>query len=558
MKKSFLLLFSIALGVIVPGMLQAKSDPWIQSSEMKSSAFDIGSIFFLNFDLEKKIINQTHGGSDLILDDFRGGFRVIQNKSVSIGNPPIWNFIIPVGIPVGLNLNIDTQVTTDRFIQNKAELENLPRVSIPLRPKDLASWKTGDNLSFGADGGIGFSVGVGWGVVGAGPYFFAQGSWYIYVEKTDTNSAYLKITNGNLHSLGAAAGSSFVSIGIEKFQQADTGFSFNYDLTDPKAILAYEDAIRGNIEPTEKLADAPNATAVQRRATHKNAFMGFMRNWYFGLPLFWNSTAASGKVYVINQERLHADQTKSLVRYAVSVNESATNGIASNRKRTIRNFYAYHYSHAGLRGRNSHGYSGEFIWGHEQEKMSQKQFQKAFNKLLTELNLKTRLGMQIPNEKFGYLNIQFETKLPEETTNALIAKASGSPEEVHALFKGSAQSEIEQYFMNGTDPDGICIKSSRNTENESIPKCRARLIRESNEATQLAALELRLMESAKISDPESFVKHFAEFGKQLTENRFVFDGVLKLVKESPIEMSLSMEGERISILSKDVSRSLLF
>ena len=514
----------------------------------------LASFLFFDFDSDQELINQSSSGDHLVLDDFSSGFRLIRNYSFTVGNPPPWHFGIPTGTPIGIGIMAGKSISSDRFIKDRSEASRLPLLNVPWRATDFSKWATGDSMTFQASGGIGFSVGVSWGDVAAGTYFFAQGQWLVYVEKTASNLAYVKITKTKIHSLGASVSGSLFDLNIELFRSADKAFSFQYDLTNQNAAFAFEDALHGNLVPTEKMAtDAATSHHVTRVATSQGAEIGFLRSWYFGLPLFWGVGGSNGKIYSIDHELMHSDQSTSHVEQGIYVDESGTSGIISNHQRRINDFIATHTQDSQADGSSTLSYSGQFTWGFQQGEVNDFRFSRALKRLMTQTGLGDRLTLEIPRGQYGYLNILFEANLSQQTTDALMNQVLSNPNMIADSAQIMLKKRIETYFSDKKDVDGLCKKYLRDNENLSLSACVNRIKIDNSSSIKKMLVELREMSNFKNKNPKQFVLHFSEFGRLMISSPFTFETVLDMTQQTPVEMSLAIEGERVSQFLRDLS-----
>ena len=520
------------------------------SAGLRHLIFKFGGLFLLDYDRSEHLINQTDGGDSIVLDDYRNGFRLIQNETKALGIDIAFNFAIPTNVPVGLDLLAGTNVSFDRFAPTRDAASKMQKPRLPSRAPDLTDWSEGDNVLFLARGGVGFSVGADWNhVAGPAAYFFAEGDWYVYIEKYSPNHAYVKVTNSQILSLGVVGNSVVAGLGIEAFKEADQGFSFRYDLNDPTAAKAYEDAIRGNFEPSEKFADA--GTFVSRAATNQTAWLGLVRYWYFGVPFLASINGNTGQIHSRTSVLNHENGNRSTIYSGLYVDHLRTGGWLSKHAMSINNFIGSRYIEKGPNGQISSGYLGQYLWAWESSKGSYRKIHKHLAALVAKTGLESLLSINIPEEnKLGYLNMQFQANLPQETVDLLMEWATGFQETGADLLMQSSQKGMETYFSAGQDSLGICEASV-----QDIGECKARMVRETRRATRKLMLQLKAMAVTKNTDFPAFVRHFGEFGKQMATNRFTFSQILELTQKAPLEMTFSMGGERISILRKVITRS---
>ena len=437
----------------------ASSDP-SDSAGLRHLFFSFGGLFLLDFDKSQKLINETSDGEHIVMDDYRSGFRLLQNVNAGLGVEVPLNYWVPGGVTVGLDLLAGKNASFDRFVQTRDEVAALGAPRIPKRAADLSVWSTGDNVLFLARGGIGFSAGMGFTpVAGAAAYYFAEGDWYLYIEKTENNHVYLKVTSTKVHSLGVLANSIIVGLGADLFKETDKGFSYSYDLNDANARLAYEDALHGSLGPSDRMA-ASSEGHVARVLTSKVASTGGMRNWYFGIPLLDVVGGRRGKVYSFDNTYNHEDGSRSMVTSGIYVDHKYSAGWLSDHAVYINDFFGNYVTHVSTSGETSTGYQGEYFWAFESSKTSAREVRKELASLAAKTGLRSILSIDLPKKKhLGYLNMKLSAELLQKATDALMDWASATPHAMVAMLTDSGQGRIENYFSANADTNRLCGNS---------------------------------------------------------------------------------------------------
>ena len=529
----------------------------------RERAFSISNIFAVSLDRQKHVVNQSDGGEELVMDDFSAGFRVISNTDAGIGQVGPMHFPIPRALGVGIDLELNKSVASDRYAATQEDANKMKKPVVPYDSSVLDSWHVGDNLTAMTQGGIGFSAGPpDLGPINVGPYFWAEGDWVIYVEKTAEDHVYLKITKSKLRSFGVYADTSgMMGIGAEKFKSTDNAFSFRYDLSSERGRFAFEDAMKGHLKPSEDISDKEAKGPVIRAEVTRNASLGYVRYWYLSL-FFWNHSATQGKVYATSDERNHEDGSSSHVEYAMWLNEATTGGIFSRHKQTTDDFYAEYYTHEARDGKVTHGYSGTFTWEIQRNKVGEKALQKFLDKLTDKTGLDDDLALKLPKTKndYGYMDVMFEAYLGQDAVDELMDTVIRRGSAIELKLSGTAQALMNAYFAKGDD-EGLCPAGDQKPPADEIDDCKSRVNEASQTAVRKMVDELKMMAGLKESDQKEFVKHFAEFGRQMTANRFTFGAIMSATSAEPMDMNLSITGSRVSKFSLDIDpgrRSLVF
>ena len=530
------------LCVFITASASASTDP-SESAGLRHLFSAYGGIFLLDFDKSQKLVNETPSGDRMVLDDYRDGFRLLQNVNEGLGVEVPINYAIPGGLTVGLDLLVGKNVSFDRYVRTREDVDQIGRPRIPTRAADLSSWTAGDNVLFLARGGVGFAFGIGLTpVAGAAAYYYAEGDWFLYIEKTANDHVYLKLTSTGLHSFGVLANSIIVGLGTDVFAEADKGFSFSYDLNNADARRAYEDALHGSLGPSDRMAAAGTGN-VKRVLTTQSASLGAMRNWYFGIPLLDTIGGKTGQIYSYDNTYNHEDGSDSAVHSGIYVDQTYSAGWLSDHERHVNDFFGSAFTHHSGRGVESKGYLGQYFWAFESTHVSSRKVHEELARLAAKTGLVSAQSIDVPNEKhLGYLNIKFTAELSRQTTDALLDWARSSPAVMADLLTGTGQGGIEDYFQSGADPSALC-----NASGSDLGACKTGLLSETRLASRQMVSALQAMAETRDRDPKAFARHFGEFGKEMATNQFTFKEVLALTHGAPMTLTLALEGERISL-----------
>ena len=542
-------LISTLLSLCVSNFAAASSDP-TEAAGLRHLFSQYGGIFLLDFDRSHKVINQSRNNDRLVVDDFQNGFRLLQNTNAGIGIEVPIHYGLPGGVSVGLDLLSGTNLSFDRYVKNRDELARMSAPRVPTRATDLSEWTVGDNALVLTRGGVGFAVGVGLSpVFGAGAYYFAEGDWYLYVEKTENNHAYLKITNTKIHLFGVLAHGIIAGIGASHFNETDQGFSFNYDLNDEEARLAYEDAVHGSLGPSDRLTELGTGKVV-RILTSQSSSRGVMRRWYFGIPFFNTHGGSSGHIYGYSNTYFNQDGSNSIVNSGIYINHRYSAGWFSTHDRHFNDFYGSTFTNTAKTGEVTKGYAGQYLWAFESSSVSGAKLYNELGFLAAKTGIDAIRSIQVPQQRYlGYLNIKFSADVSQKTTESLMSWAHADTVTLSNVLKHSALENIENYFKGEkeeSDPDHLCRVNS----SMSLQDCKTQLMHVTSVASSQMATELRAMAETKDTDGNSFALHFGNFGAQMATNQFTFREVVGLTAAAPMTMTLAIEGERVSRFKK--------
>lgn len=528
-----------------------------ESAGLRHLFFSFGGLFLLDFDASHKLINTTEGGDRFVTDNYKSGFRYQQTVSSGLGWEIPFHVTLPVGVSIGLDLLAGTNASFDRYAKSPEAARRMGEPSLPVRASDLKSWTVGDNVMYLARGGVGFAAGVGIPpLVGAAAFYFMEGDWFVYVEKTDATHAYVKVTNTKATSAGALASAAIVGISVAKFAQVDRTFSFVYDLNNYQARHAYEDALHGSLSPSQRIADN-KLGGVERVFSAIDNSYGTMGSWYFGLPLFSTVGGKSGDVFNTEKFVNHKDGSRSLVHTGIFIDHEYTAGWLSKHKRHINDFFATAYTRTDDKGVSTQGYSGQYLWAFESDRVSADKLREELDELAAKTGLASVRSIRTPSDgRMGYLNIKFTAELSQQAVDALMAWATRAPQSLVSALSNNSSAAVESYFSGAVaDAASVCADGSDEKALADLVACKAQLVEKTRAANNSMIEELRAMARAKGTNQKEFALHFGRFGKGMATNQFTFRSLLQLTRGAPPKITLTMEGERISRFKKVISAS---
>ncbi|OFZ78428.1 MAG: hypothetical protein A2603_09485 [Bdellovibrionales bacterium RIFOXYD1_FULL_55_31] len=523
--------------------------------------FDFGAAVFLGADNQKRIVNLTPHSfkatsndiETLSLDEDQVGYRLIKTFGIEAGIAPAAVFSV-LSSPLSFNPYAGVvpiagkKLTTNRFVPAGTNPDRMPKMRIPEKAADLESWLVGDQLQYETVGGVLFAGGIGSSSTAVAEVrYLALGRWAYYVEKTEENRVYLKITNRMIQSLSEKIGALTAVIDNSNFGSTDDRFSFSFRTDTPEGIAAFEDAMTGNLF----LADEFDGKGpVERVASSRDKTRGRLTTLSIGFPFAAYLGKTTGTIHTVSDILYHQNNSESKVNYGIYLNEKVIRGALLIGRRSANDFYGTHYVTREADGSIKNGHWGQYVWAYENSKTSPKRLRHEIGQLIKQTGFNPELAVRIPETKtLGYTHSIFRMMFSQESTDELIELAvTGS-----RAFEEVSSELIANYFADATDKDDIC-RASLNTETnemeKDIPYCKKQFTK----ATAKAILKIRshLLEMSKLKEnkPATFVKAFAQFGKSFLTNRFTVQTIARIATKHPIDMLYRIEGERISRYEK--------
>jgi hypothetical protein len=444
-------------------------------------------------------------------------------------------------VPVG-----GGSLTSSRFIKNERDLGALAQLRIPTHASDLDAWALNDSVMYQARGGILFSVGVGYAGAGSNMGYLATGEWNTYVEKTGEKSAYVKITSSKLQGLDFSNGTIVASVGTSFFMNSDNAFSYDFDLTDKAASNAYEAMIHGSVKQAQELA-AKRDGKVKLNLTRKSKEKGRVNHLYFGLPILFNMSKHSGQIYNTSDTIFHEDGSKSHVEYGLYMEGKDKNFIYRH-KESSKTFTGITYENTDKTGKTIDGRFAKIVFAYENNHSGNKTISDAVADMIKSTGLRKQLSVKVtePANVTGYTLVSLEAIIPEEATERLLRVGKFN-------FEAASQ-RVNDYFVGQGDPDRLCDPE---VITNSVAACRDDVRYDTVKAFKDMSQSLQNMrKSSAKNDRKAFAKAYGKFGKAMLKNQFTFQTVQSMTSSTPLEITFTAEGQKISKTRKKIQSAL--
>jgi hypothetical protein len=466
------------------------------------SDFPFGS---LTADIQSKIINQgSHqlSGTDgitLSSADEAAGYRHIKIDILDIhaGVYTGWfldsrNFF---GTLFGAGLTIlpvaGGNVISDRFAPDAASAASLASYEIPAHASQLANWHESDSITYTLSGGLIFSAGIGYAMIGLSGDYYARGDWTTYVEKLDGHKASVKITN----------------LKLSDFDQLDI--------------------------------------------TEKGRTSGSQKQFFLGLP-FLNLSRTSGQLYNFSDTVFHTSGERSDVDYGLYWTESDNNLFAKHDSNS-KAFYGISYNNlsSDLSGPVT-GQYGKLILSYENDHSDAASIKNELSQMIKRTGLRDQLALKndLPAGNLGYSSLGLTLVISEIATQKLLTADFSEKLNPH-----QAQTEFDHYFKSLNDPDSLCDEYSLNPQTAADYKqtCEDNLNDDVQGAINDMQSALKDMNQANAAHKNAdFVRAYAAFGKAMLKNQITFNTVANLLGNQGMDITFEAMGSRFSKLSQKI------
>ncbi|WII73636.1 hypothetical protein QJS83_07085 [Bdellovibrio sp. 22V] len=517
--------------------LKAKLKPLFHLS------FDYGSYIvnltphFRDVQPKSKFVNYDYRPSSdaLIYGDYRDGFQKTVYGSIEVGigaQVKFW-FDNATGIRqsfwgyVGVLPIVGKDTESVRYVSTLEKAHAMGgRWEVPKDASDLDRWDAGDSITYVGHGGIIFSAGAGFGPVGVGVAKLASGTWETYVEKVDSQTAYVKMSRGKLNSFSMFTNVAILTLSVNDFKYADDGFSFLFDLSTEVGRKAYEDMIRGNVLASENIAAQPTKNLVERAPvlkveTFRSVSTGRIVSKSLAIPIIWDKTYSTGKVYSFTTSDMHIDRNTARVHYGI-YSDSEDSRFWTRHKEKDLMFYGAKYS---VENWDTHSTMesmfGTYSYAFRHEKSNGARLKKGIMELVRKTGIDS-LMIGVPDRDLGYTGLEFNVNFSDEGTMRLMSAAQSMSQDE---FIDKAVDMVQPYFSSKGDPYDYCVFDGGAGVSGT---CVNRTIKNTSAAASKMYFALRSMYKYMNSNPKAFAAAYGKFGEGMAENHFTFKAAVKM------------------------------
>lgn len=433
-----------------------------ESSPSVSATFE--PVVQLDWESARQVTNLTphprSSGRTLRFGDYRDGFYVAHSRSLSFGLGGQVSFSFgnstflggAAWASVGLLPVVGRETYSYRYV--KARSEALARPSIPPLEqalRHLDSLSDGDMLSYDTQGGIVFWGGLGAGQLGLTLAALARGEFQVQLEKVGADTVHVNVTGSRVGSLALQSGAGLVSVSASAYTRYARSLGFLLRYREPLAARAFDDLVRGNIAPVQKLAAAGHRS-VRFHDTTTAARAGRSRQLFVGLP--WLLNFSYGRDRFTELRRTHA--------FACGRRLDATYGAWFRRRsfrafgheeQDLRAFYGASYAIRGKRA-IARGFFGELVLKYSAEKAPGSRLSRAMEKLAALTGLGREVALGVPQEagRLPYSSLTLRARFGAGQTRSILAGASRLPAtSPHFLQMREAAAKVAAALRRGDE-----------------------------------------------------------------------------------------------------------
>jgi hypothetical protein len=527
---------------------------------VKALKFPVLPLVFGSYQVKNKVVNLTPGefstsDAPIILDDYRGGFKVTKIKKYDIGLGVAGQAFVEnaTGVLagssgfVGLAVTKDKFVQFERFVSSKDEISAVKKLRIPFKAEELTDFKTGESVYYENLGGILFLSGVSAYGLSVGGSVSAEGGFRTLILKTSSEKVFVQVTKISVRKLTLFTGLIVLNLDKDFATELNNGFSYSFDLSIKEAQAAYERLLAGNMVPAQELSSLGAFTGVTKIENYSSQLGIKKRGFTIRMPVVFKHNWVSGKLYGQSETFYQEDQSLTNLNYGIYFKEH--NGrFFRKQKKLLRAFYSAKAITEAKNGNLSTDQLANYYWSYENYATNTKTFNKIMNVFHKDLGLKASFNPSLPTkEKLGYMNLEARVEIPESYTKNLMDAVSSKV--FSDVMSKKAISLISSYFAKG-DVDNLCINED-DVRTAAKEKCKSNLTNETVNA--LAKIKGLLEQMSLAQGSADFTSLHALVGKEVVRNQFVLGTLFALDTNCQLSFNVKLEGQRISQIVKRVS-----
>jgi hypothetical protein len=510
--------------------------------------FGFMPMLHLGGDYYTRVINLSKTDSSdpyaIDMDNKSGKYLAIQNKNIVLGGGgsimamPPGSMTTAFGFKLGMMPYKGGHVFRMKQLNDKSEFGLLKNMKVPNTLEELSVWSTNDKMTYSSVGGVMFNAGLGISVIAnAMTNYMAQGSWITSVAKAGPTHALVTVRKSKLTMFGGSLGNALVTLKVGQMNNADNHFSFIFDLASKTGLEAYRKMLKGNIQAAQ-LAVMDEDEAVEKVTIGQALTRGSMRSLNYGIPFLFRGTVKTGKMQTASYMENGMTGGKMQMEMAMYSRQHTTSGIASNHRSSGFLFMAGAKHKAGNTKKVMS--SGSFKWYFQKERTSNRFFHSQIKKLIKVFGLDNAKNIQIPTlANMGFVRAEVDLFINAKQANILMDAAQKA--DLYNVMYDSAYNKMVRFFANGSNYQSVCNRAER------LVLCKKRMFKKTWSAISAIPRVLKNMKTALDKRQlKLYAKNFAELGRLMMTNRFVFQEVYRTVGQDKIKAVLKIKGSRVA------------
>lgn len=455
----------------------------------------------------------------LDLDSYQGGFKVTKSQ-ILMGTAGVqgsfhFNNLVglmgPLEFEIGLSPSLGSTMISIYTVDQQKDISQKRKV--PKSMESLSSWKRGDSISYSVTGGLALSASIGGMLFNQGATVAIEGSWDLFIIKTGPTQIALTLNQTNYLRGSVLTRAAIMSLSFSQSAGIGQGLGFEIDLSDPMALLAYEDFLAGNLIPIQQMAQDKTNPHVIETSRFLMANQEKTSGVSFGLP-YMSSKTSTEKTMEYQFEDKMGNGQKVESYYSIYTKKRKNNFLLKHETESLSFYGGIATVFDKMLRPLKNDVKMNFQWLFDKDQTSERNIFQAMSWL------ENATGLDFPaikirgnqKSKLGFVTITYELDASQSFYQHLIKRSqSGSlSQQTQKIIN-----EIKDYFEHG-DQYLLC------REGESLFLCEGRLIQEVRRSIDQMDRALKDMHHFEKTNPKKFAKALSKVGQALWRVPFVF------------------------------------
>lgn len=466
------------------------------------------------------------------------GYRVITSKDLSLGaglDLGFWfqnvsKHIAWVGAGIGVMPYKNWGIRSEIWIDDQSEIKNAYINKIPKKATTLLDWWVGDKVSYYNYGGLLTYANINFYIaLNLDAVFLAEGGWMYEVKRLADNRASLQITKGKLTQLKLASSIAFAAeVSIERIKEVEKTFKFVYDLDYDVARKAYEDALKGNLIPSQEMALDNHDERVSYDYEDKTVRKTLSKSFRLQVPLLsflakaeWSSGKSNTNSHTTYHESGDVVSSDFLTyfkrRHSNRLKIHGNKDIQENKLFTANTYKTTRDSEVIDQGQMAF-----FNWSYRNSRTKNREFKKILKKMSEYIGMPDKLKLTLPHYKtFGYVGAYLEVAFHQNALEKMADRISSN----ELSFVNKAYDKAVNYFDNGEDHFELC-------KNTPVDICRKYTLNSVRSSAKRLAGQVAM--AVKFKSGKEFLNRMKTICKESVKKSFILQTLIATVPDETV------------------------
>jgi hypothetical protein len=390
-----------------------------------------------------------------------------------------------------------------------------------------------------------FFAGVTFYAVSLNQTIVALGGQKYHVQKINHNEVLVEVMGTETKSMISSLGIPFNSISRTYLSRLENGMSFRIDLERDETRMAYEDLLKGNALPIQKMADDRANDDVEFLSETSTKITGKLSTFKVGVPLVpvFTFSRMKGEMHNLTKTKYMKLGAKATSEYGIYLNGSRGRLI----KRQRESFKLFYGGKAKLEDKEGKLLKteerGHFLWAFIVDKTKVKKLRKTISKIAEDTFMPDVFSAIVPGkrrQKIGYTQIAAEFVYTTNYLNHLHTLNTSSLG--LAPIQNKALELLKKYSSGEAKGVELC------NSNEDTWSCERRHTSEIKRTIKKLSKNLHKMLILK--NGKEYSLETAQMGAHVWKNPFVFRAFIEEGSKCGLSINYDILGREISYFNK--------